>query len=1140
MRRFLIITAIYAAIFAVPVTAQTITNWDNVQGAIDNAVSGAVIDLSSLSSLTTSTPARTFTVGNSKTITIRGTAGRQLDRVAFTFGSNNNITIENLNVRAVSNQPPNNGSSTLHFTGTGNTLNLVGTNTIRHEYFGAVGVPIGAGLTITSNTNAVLNATAGLAGAGIGGGADGNVGVIFAGSVSLVGGGVGTIIINGGTITANGSSSNGAGIGGSGGNMSNTGGAGGTITINGGTITANGGGSGAGIGGCGGGNGGTITINGGTITANGSGNSNLSGGIGSGAGIGGSRGGNGGSITISGGTITANGGSSTNSAYGNSSGAGIGGGSNGDGGTITISGGTITANGSDRGAGIGGAGSGSGGTIRINGGTVKAKAGAVTSGTPAMDIGNGSGSTGTFTLRNSSGQNVFLNILTVPSQFNTAVTNLNIGGVTNYGIKDVRTDNQGNLHFYLPALSTAQIVSATVGGAEYATPAYIRESNHNNAQTMTGGDISDAVVSVNAIYTGSAITPAVVTVTLNDFTLRQNTDYTITWDGEDLINTSSTDAKVIITGRGAYNGTVEQPFTIEPKPLTTAMLSIPAVTFNNTEHTPVLTVVDGTRTLVEDTDYTVDLEPQTDAGTYAITVTGIGNYTGTPSVNFIINPLALTEADVVVSGTYIFNGAEHVPETEDVVVTLDDYTLTYDFTVTANINAGEATVTVTGTGNFGGTATGTFTIQPKSLIDAIQPIPAVVFNGNPRTPVLTVVDDIKTLVRGTDYTALLTPQTDAGTYEITVSGIGNYTGELSVDFVIEPKTLTEAMLSIPAVTYNGMSRTPVLTVIDGTRTLAVNTDYTVTLTPQTNADTYAITVTGINNYTGTPSVDFVINPKALTTAMLSVPAVVFNGNPQTPNLTAADHDIDVLTIDIDFTTTLTPQTDVGTYPITVTGTGNYTGTQSVNFVINPKPLTAEMLSIPSVVFDSTSQTPVLTVVDGTKTLVRNTDFTVTLTPRTNAGTYPVTVIGMGNYTGTPSVDFVINAREVSVLSPNRVIPDIRQNEETATSASVNALTGEFTAGPNPVLRSSNNVNFFRQGKQVQNATLTIFDASGNFIKKISIKDETFSTQERRNVGSWDLTDSKGRLVSEGTYLLRGVITTSDSKKERVSAVIGVR
>ena len=156
---------------------------------------------------------------------------------------------------------------------------------------------------------------------------------------------------NMGRLTANGNSWS-AGIGG------DFEGTGGTIIINGGTVSATGDRGAAGIGGGKWGKGGTITINGGTVDAHGG----REGGVG-GAGIGGSSSiGDGGNITINGGIITATGGGD---------GAGIGGGysgsSGGAGGTITITGGTVNATGGKWGAGIGGDRSGDAGTFAATG-----------------------------------------------------------------------------------------------------------------------------------------------------------------------------------------------------------------------------------------------------------------------------------------------------------------------------------------------------------------------------------------------------------------------------------------------------------------------------------------------------------------------------------------------------------------------------------------------------------------------------------------------------------------------------------------------------------------------------------------------------------------------------------------------------
>ena len=143
-------------------------------------------------------------------------------------------------------------------------------------YYAAINVTGGNSLTIYGQAlgTGVIEATAGYLSAGIGGN--------FYTPAS------GTIIINGGTVTAT-TTSGGAGIGGGYSSNNYGSGTGGTITINCGTVTAIG--QGAGIGGGSGtpaGAGGSVTINGGTVTATGS----------SGAGIGG------GSSTVDQGTLT--------------------------------------------------------------------------------------------------------------------------------------------------------------------------------------------------------------------------------------------------------------------------------------------------------------------------------------------------------------------------------------------------------------------------------------------------------------------------------------------------------------------------------------------------------------------------------------------------------------------------------------------------------------------------------------------------------------------------------------------------------------------------------------------------------------------------------------------------------------------
>jgi hypothetical protein len=135
---------------------------------------------------------------------------------------------------------------------------------------------------------------------------------------------------------------------------------------------------------------------------------------------------------------------------------------------------------------------------------------------------------------------------------------------------------------------------------------------------------------------------------------------------------------------------------------------------------------------------------------------------------------------------------------------------------------------------------------------------------------------------------------------------------------------------------------------------------------------------------------------------------------------------------------------------------------------------------------------------------------------------------------------ISTAKYVSVEETERVVPAVKPDGNAAVIAPTIRLAGEFTAGPNPVAKQSGIVNFYRQGKRVANCELRIYDASGNVISKVKIRDKALSSQARRQVGSWDLKDSKGRQVSEGTYLVRGTVKTSDGNREKISLILGVR
>ena len=296
----------------------------------------------------------------------------------------------------------------------------------------------------------------------------------------------------------------------------------------------------------------------------------------------------------------------------------------------------------------------------------------------------------------------------------------------------------------------------------------------------------------------------------------------------------------------------------------------------------------------------------------------------------------------------------------------------------------------------------------------IEPIDAVTYDGTPQTPTITVKDGTTPLTKGDDYDVSYEDNIYAGTATVTVTGSKDYYGTKTANFAIDPKALADGMVTLSAssFTYNGSNQKPTITVKDGTTSLIENTDYTLTNAGGTAKGNYDITVTGKDNYSGTITKQFAINPKALTDAMvtLSASSFTYNGSNQKPTVTVKDGTTSLIE-NTDFTLTNAGGTDVGSYDVKVTGKGNYSGTITKQFAINPKALTDAMvtLSASSFTYNGGNQKPTVTVKDGTTTLIENTDYTLTNAGGTAVGSYDVKVEGKGNYSGTITKQFTITA-----------------------------------------------------------------------------------------------------------------------------------
>ena len=897
-------------------------------------------------------------------------------------------------------------------------------------------------------SSGIITATGGVYGAGIGGGDRGTAS---------------NITISGGTITATGGN-NGAGIGGGG-----YAGMGIGITISGGTVTATSIAAGdyevtgAGIGGGARGTGSNITITGGTVIATATAEAEN---ISTGAGIGGGYSKQGNHITISGGTVTAT--SIAAGDYG-TTGAGIGGGYAGMGNDITISGGTVTAISSVTGeyscagAGIGGGFSCMGIGITISGGTVTALSTADNASCEGYGIGSGWGanddSTPTVTggnikvnklcgIQGKDGDEPYEAYLARADLLLLAGKNAVVGNpvlqtynkktgetkTLSYNLKDVCTMEDGYLYMYLPADTEDTVTRLVFDNAVYE--ATVKKFDYGREPGR-----------------------------YSDFTLISSTD-----------------------GKAEYGEVLREDVPddgIIPDGIWMSDLQAGGYTYTGKAITPSFRVYDGKKLLTIKKDYTVSYKNNINAATAddakkapTITVKSTGNYKGTETRTFTINPASLdaTEQRINIDNLYLAAPAGKNPK-------------------------------------------------------GIKAVPVVTDNGKKLSENKDYTVNHVTLNEQNPENKNANSYVTPGKYTVEITGKGNYTGTRQITVTLADVAKEQILMSkvtvakVPDVTYdadfcegnNAKGMTPALTVTYGSgknkvtlykegdvnaageTVSAENADYTVTWINNRYVGTATVVLTGTGKiledgtasgtYFGEKRITFKIKGTALSANMVSWAdgsknvSVVYNGEEQEPRVRVSlqkkvkdENGKTVTQITTlreydeyaqygDYKVSYLKNVDAGTATIVITGTGGYTGTVKKTFKITQADLAAEGTeakiaaggdaadSAIKVAFAKNGAKPAIVVTakmanGNTVTLKEGKDYTVTYVNNkavsegknlTEKKLPLITVKGKGNFKGSVKQTFTIT---------NKSLAD-KVNPITVTVADVpaNKNKGKFVSKP---------------------------------------------------------------------------------------------
>ena len=548
-------------------------------------------------------------------------------------------------------------------------------------------------------------------------------------------------------------------------------------------------------------------------------------------------------------------------------------------------------------------------------------------------------------------------------------------------------------------------------------------------------------------YTGSAIEPT-VTVNVGKKTLTAGTDYTVIYKD----NTNVGTAKVIVTGKGNYTGSVEAKFNITAKALTASMVrDIAAQTYTGSPIVPELTVKDGETALSKDTDYTVKYQNNLNAGTATVTLTGKGNYSDSVSKTFTIKQKDVTaQRDATDIQVVVDKGTFDAPTFGDVKGTLTysyDGATSYDAIVaklkTLQLGAtGDIGYTYTANGNYTGTITGKLHFTVVNLPAAtITTAPAaktgLTFNGTEQVLVNAgsgiIGGTLQYRLDGGSYNAELPKATNAGSYTVYYKVKGNNTthsdsSEQSFTVTIAPKTVTAAVSVEPtSYTYTGEAIVPTtVTVKDGTTVIPAS-EYTVTHGNNTNAGKATVTVKDQDggNYVVSGTATFTITKAALSSVTVSLKGWTYGDTAKTPTVSGNLGGGNVTyqyKADNASTYTSTVPTNAGTYTVkaTVAESANYkAATATGSFTIAPKTVTnaAVTLSQTSYAYTGRAFQPSVTVKDGT-TVIPASEYTVVYTDNINVGTATVTVSDRagGNYVVSGTATFTITKAALSGVS----------------------------------------------------------------------------------------------------------------------------
>ncbi len=519
------------------------------------------------------------------------------------------------------------------------------------------------------------------------------------------------------------------------------------------------------------------------------------------------------------------------------------------------------------------------------------------------------------------------------------------------------------------------------------------------------------------VYTGSPITPQIKV--LDGVTeMTESVDYEVQY----LNNVNAGTATIKIKGLGIYDGIVTKEFKIAPMNIAEIEIGeIHSQVYTGNAVTPKLNLSYMGNELNYGTDYVTNYSDNFKIGQAKVQIIGQRNYTGSTVRYFDIEPKHIGKVVMKPISNVVYTGQAMTPEVilEDGSSVLQnnvDYTFSYE----DNINAGIAKINIKGMGNYGKESVETFVIEPRSIINfRVDDIEDSLYSGEPKKPDVSVYDTELDygLVRDKDYQVNYENNINAGTAKVIISGTGNYKGTIEKNFVINVKN--KDFVTVDAIAnqeYTAREIKPEIRVFEDNKRLVQGSDYSLAFSTNTQPGFGKVEVILQGNYSGIISKSFKIVPRNLENVEIKgIKDVYYTGKETFQNLKLS-HDNTVLTEGEDYQVSYTDNMKVGKAKVVITGKGNYTGTQTLEYNVMKCPIKkVEATYQEEYLYQGVKIEPQISLSVGEFHLKQDRDYVLEYLDNVNAGVGKIVVKGRGNFSGECTWNFRILPRNVEAL-----------------------------------------------------------------------------------------------------------------------------